>query len=62
MFPIRAYGGASDANVLPEHLKAWRGETTASFAMRAFSGGHFFPNAERDAVLDALAEDLEQTC
>jgi surfactin synthase thioesterase subunit len=60
--PIRAYGGLTDPNVRPEHLKAWAGETTESFAMRLFPGGHFFPHGEKEAVLDALAQDLEQAC
>ena len=60
--PIRAYGGLADPNVRPEHLNDWAGETTESFAMRLFPGGHFFPHAEREAVLDALAQDLEQAC
>ena len=61
-FPIRAYGGSDDPNVRPEHLESWAGQTSASFAMRLFPGGHFFLHANREAVLDALAEDLEQAC
>jgi surfactin synthase thioesterase subunit len=60
--PLRAYGGLADPNVGPEHLKAWAGETTGTFDMRLFPGGHFFPHAEREAVLDAVAQDLEQAC
>ena len=61
-FPVRAYGGSDDPNVRPEHLEGWAGQTSASFAMRLFPGGHFFLHAGREAVLDALAEDLEQAC
>jgi surfactin synthase thioesterase subunit len=60
--PIRAYGGLADPNVVPAHLKAWAGETSATFAMRLFPGAHFFPHAEKEAVLDALAEDVEKAC
>jgi surfactin synthase thioesterase subunit len=60
--PIRAYGGSADPNVLPEHLNGWAGETTASFAVRLFPGGHFFLHAEKQDVLGALAEDVEQAC
>jgi medium-chain acyl-[acyl-carrier-protein] hydrolase len=61
-FPVRAYGGSDDPNVRPEDLEGWAGQTSASFAMRLFPGGHFFLHAGREAVLDALAEDLEQAC
>jgi surfactin synthase thioesterase subunit/glycosyltransferase involved in cell wall biosynthesis len=60
--PIRAYGGSDDPNVRFEHLEAWAGQTTASFAVRLFPGGHFFTHAGQEAVLNALAEDLEQAC
>jgi len=58
--PIRAYGGAGDPNVLREHLEAWARQTSNSFAVRIFSGGHFYLNAGREALLAALAQDLEQ--
>ena len=58
--PIRAYGGVEDPNVRREHLQAWSAQTAASFAVRLFPGGHFFLHAGREAVLDALAQDLQQ--
>ena len=58
--PIRAYGGAGDPNVAPEHLEAWARQTSDSFAVRIFPGGHFYLNAGREALLAALAQDLEQ--
>jgi surfactin synthase thioesterase subunit len=57
--PIRAYGGAEDPNVLREHLEAWARQTSNSFALRIFSGGHFYLNACREALLAALAQDLD---
>ena len=60
--PIRAYGGSGDSNVRSEHLEAWAAQTTAPFAVRLFPGGHFFLQAGKEAVLHALAEDLEQAC
>jgi medium-chain acyl-[acyl-carrier-protein] hydrolase len=56
--PIRAYGGASDPNVTREHLEAWAGQTTGSFAVRVFPGGHFFLQAGQQEFLGALAADL----
>jgi surfactin synthase thioesterase subunit len=59
---IRAYGGSDDPNVRPVHLEGWASQTGASFAMRLFTGGHFFLHAGQEAVFDALARDLEQAC
>jgi surfactin synthase thioesterase subunit/glycosyltransferase involved in cell wall biosynthesis len=59
---IRAYGGSGDPNVHSEHLEGWASQTSASFAVRLFPGGHFFLRASQEAVLDALAEDLEHPC
>lgn len=56
--PIRAYGGAADPNIRAEHLEAWAEQTTASFRMRLFLGGHFYLNECPDEVLGALEEDL----
>jgi surfactin synthase thioesterase subunit/glycosyltransferase involved in cell wall biosynthesis len=57
--PVRAYGGADDPNVRRQHLDGWAEQTTASFAVRVFSGGHFYLNAARQPFLTALEEDLE---
>jgi medium-chain acyl-[acyl-carrier-protein] hydrolase len=56
--PIRAYGGANDPNIRPEHLQAWAQETTAEFTLRFFEGGHFFLETARTEFLAALAADL----
>jgi surfactin synthase thioesterase subunit/glycosyltransferase involved in cell wall biosynthesis len=56
--PIFAYGGAEDPNVRPEHLDAWRNETTGPFSLRLFPGGHFFIDTARPDFLEALSEDL----
>jgi surfactin synthase thioesterase subunit/glycosyltransferase involved in cell wall biosynthesis len=56
--PIRAYGGVDDPHITEEHLAAWSQETTATFAMRRFPGGHFYLNDQRDQLLAALIEDL----
>jgi surfactin synthase thioesterase subunit/glycosyltransferase involved in cell wall biosynthesis len=56
--PVRAYGGADDPNVRREHLDGWREQTTASFAVRVFPGGHFFTITAREPFLQALGRDL----
>ncbi len=56
--PIRAYGGADDPNVRREHLEGWAEQTTESFAVRVFPGGHFYLNTAREPFLQALEDDL----
>ena len=57
-FPIRAWGGASDPNITPAHLEAWNEQTTSSFAVRLFPGGHFYLNTARAEFVAALDESL----
>ncbi|HEY1341197.1 MAG TPA: alpha/beta fold hydrolase, partial [Bryobacteraceae bacterium] len=57
-FPIRAYGGEDDPNIRPEHLEGWREQTTASFAVRRFPGGHFYLREHPTEFRLALEEDL----
>ena len=57
--PIRAYGGERDPNIHREHLEAWAAQTTASFDLRLFSGGHFYLQENEQEFRDALVRDLE---
>ncbi len=56
--PVRAYGGTDDPNVCREHLEGWAEQTTESFAVRVFPGGHFYLNTAREPFLQALEMDL----
>ncbi|HEV3197375.1 MAG TPA: alpha/beta fold hydrolase [Bryobacteraceae bacterium] len=56
--PIRAYGGRDDPNVRLEHLEAWAEQTTASFGVRRFAGGHFYLQACWTELRAAIEEDL----
>jgi surfactin synthase thioesterase subunit/glycosyltransferase involved in cell wall biosynthesis len=56
--PVRAYGGADDPNVHREHLDGWKEQTTASFAVRVFPGGHFYTATSREPFIEALERDL----
>jgi surfactin synthase thioesterase subunit/glycosyltransferase involved in cell wall biosynthesis len=60
--PIRAYGGREDPNIRLEHLEAWSEQTTGSFGVRLFSGGHFYPQACQTEFRAALVEDLASAC
>jgi surfactin synthase thioesterase subunit/glycosyltransferase involved in cell wall biosynthesis len=56
--PIRAYGGVDDPQISHAHLEAWSEQTTGSFAIRQFAGGHFYQKERREEFESALAEDL----
>jgi surfactin synthase thioesterase subunit/glycosyltransferase involved in cell wall biosynthesis len=58
--PIVAYGGAADPSLTAEKLGGWRQQTTAVFTRREFEGGHFYLRAVREAVLDALRQDIRR--
>ncbi len=58
-FPIRAYGGVDDPNVQTHHLEGWRQQTTASFALRCFPGGHFYMQTSAAELRAALRMDLQ---
>jgi surfactin synthase thioesterase subunit len=55
---IRAYGGCDDPNVTTHHLERWAEQTTGSFALRQFPGGHFYLQTDLPRFLNALSEDL----
>jgi len=56
--PIRAYGGLDDERITRGDLEAWGAETTHSFRLEMFPGGHFFLETHQEAFLTALARDL----
>ena len=57
-FPIRAYGGVDDPNIRREHLEGWREQTTGTFAVRTFPGGHFYWQERAAEFRAALETDL----
>jgi medium-chain acyl-[acyl-carrier-protein] hydrolase len=57
-FPIRAYGGVDDANIRREHLEGWRLQTIGAFALRIFTGGHFYMQESALEFRSALEADL----
>jgi surfactin synthase thioesterase subunit/glycosyltransferase involved in cell wall biosynthesis len=58
--PIRAYGGADDARITRENLENWAVQTTESFKLEVFPGGHFFLQTHRNEFLITLARDVSQ--
>ncbi len=58
--PIRAYGGADDERITREHLEMWAEQTTESFKLEMFPGGHFFLQTNQSEFLTTLARDVSQ--
>jgi len=58
--PIRAYGGLDDSRITRWHLETWGEQTTHSFRLEMFPGGHFFLETQQEAFLNALARDLSE--
>jgi medium-chain acyl-[acyl-carrier-protein] hydrolase len=58
--PISALGGISDERAPPDELDPWQVQTTAAFERKLFTGGHFFLQTERIALLAWLASRLAQ--
>ncbi len=56
--PITAFGGLEDPYVKKEELGAWEKQTTLSFSVRMFPGGHFFIRESQHYVLQILAREL----
>ena len=56
--PISAFGGAQDPLVPRNHLEAWRDQTEGPFRVRMFTGGHFYINSQRDALLADITATL----
>lgn len=58
-FPISVFGGAQDKSCSHMALAAWRAHTRGRFMLRILPGDHFFINASRPAVLEAIVDDLD---
>jgi surfactin synthase thioesterase subunit len=56
--PILVFGGREDEEVPEASLRAWRDQTSASFSLRIFSGGHFFIHSAAEALLKELSAHL----
>jgi medium-chain acyl-[acyl-carrier-protein] hydrolase len=56
--PIRAFGGLDDATATEGDIAQWRAQTSASFAVRMFEGGHFFIWRAHGAVRDVVLGEL----
>lgn len=58
--PIFAFGGLQDHNVRYEEISAWREQTSRTFMLRMFPGGHFFLHSARVPLMRAVSHELVQ--
>jgi len=56
--PITVYGGHGDT-IRPEDLQAWNQQTSNTFELQMFMGGHFFINTSQNVFLEMLSHRLE---
>jgi medium-chain acyl-[acyl-carrier-protein] hydrolase len=60
--PLSVFGGVADTTVKRAELEAWEAYSGGQFRLRMFDGGHLFLQAQRDALVAAVAEDLGLPC
>lgn len=58
--PITALGGLQDSDISRRRIEAWREQTSATFTLRMFEGGHFFIHSNETLLLNLLATQLGQ--
>ena len=56
--PIVAYRGRADTQVPAIDVAAWRCQTSRTFLVRVLPGAHFFLHTAREALLDAVRNDV----
>lgn len=59
--PISAFGGLRDVRVKAEDIKPWAEHTTKAFKLRMLPGDHFFMNGAPLSLLQAIAQDIQQS-
>lgn len=55
--PIAAFGGLDDERVDSKQLEGWAAQTASRFEASYFPGGHFFIQANKDAILESMAAE-----
>ncbi|WP_338770047.1 alpha/beta fold hydrolase [Massilia sp. METH4] len=58
--PITALAGRADDAVPASQMAGWAKQTEAGFTLHQFDGAHFFIHDSRDAVLNTLAEVINE--
>jgi medium-chain acyl-[acyl-carrier-protein] hydrolase len=57
--PITAFGGVYDGGVTREQLQAWEKQTSSTFQLHVFPGGHFFMQTDAETFFPILKEELQ---
>lgn len=55
--PIVAFGGLDDERVDSKQLEGWAAQTASRFEASYFPDGHFFIQANKDAILESMAAE-----
>ncbi|WP_229816406.1 thioesterase II family protein [Streptomyces lucensis] len=58
--PITALVGDRDPQTTLDEAAAWKQHTSGAFELRDFAGGHFYLDAHRQGVADAVSRVLER--
>jgi surfactin synthase thioesterase subunit len=56
---IVALGGRDDAEISPCRLEAWQEQTSGSFRLALFEGGHLFIHSNEEGVVRVVCDELE---
>jgi medium-chain acyl-[acyl-carrier-protein] hydrolase len=57
--PISSFGGIEDVSASPDELAAWRDQTSGTFRLKMFPGGHFFIDSARVELLQVITKHLD---
>jgi medium-chain acyl-[acyl-carrier-protein] hydrolase len=58
-YPIIAMGGETDGRATVSDLSAWQVQTNHPLSVHQFPGGHFYLQAERDALIAAMLAGVQ---
>ena len=57
--PITAFGGREDPEATLNMLQEWSQHTASQFQIHEYTGGHFFVNQNREAIIDTIVKSLD---
>lgn len=58
--PITAFGGLEEKLLQPDHVAAWKHQTTRTFHQHMFSGNHFFIHDQRNDLLREISRVVNE--
>jgi medium-chain acyl-[acyl-carrier-protein] hydrolase len=54
-YPIAAFGGLEDKDIPVSDLEAWRAQTSSSFSLQTFPGGHFYLHPHQKQLVQSIS-------